>query len=86
MKDPKTNETGLLFYDSEGNEYTITGGKDDILFLKGTNGEEKKIHYNDLHQFTPYPPDVMEAATKVVEMLRSGELTIDELRTMMEAL
>ena len=73
----------MKVYDSDGNEFAIIGGRGNILILKGTNGE-KEIHAKDLKSYTAYPLDVIRDMEKILEMVKSGELTVDMINKFKE--
>jgi hypothetical protein len=72
----------MKFYDGEGNEYTIAGSKEpDNIFLKDKEGNIQIVRANDLGKtYFSHPPEVWKAMEEIVAMLKSGEITQEDLR------
>ena len=69
----------MKLYDKEGNEYTFVGGHDNTIIIEGTNGK-KEVQSSDLNLYSAYPPEVTKAIRILVNMLKDGEITPDDLR------
>jgi len=68
----------MRVWDSEGNEFTIQGGHGNSITLKGQGGE-KEIAASDLKFYRGYPPDVWDAMEKILQMVKEGKITQNDL-------
>lgn len=74
-------------YDASGKIYYLVGGEGSTMHLKDGQGNIIHVPASELcKRFSGYPPEVHEAAEKLFEMVRSGEITWDEIRKIKESL
>ena len=69
----------MKLWDSEGNEFSIIGGVNNGLTLRGEAGD-KEISMHDLQFYKGYPPEQYEAMEQLQAALINGDITIEEIR------
>lgn len=71
----------MKLYDKDGKEYTIDGSTESGIILKGKD-ELKSVPISQLSNYSIYPPKVQRAIQEICDMLKSGKITVDDLRRM----
>ena len=69
----------MRVYDSEGNEFTVSGGHGSTITLRGQGGE-KEIAASDMKFYKPLPPAIYENYNKLHAALKSGAVTIEDFK------
>jgi hypothetical protein len=77
----------IELYDAAGKKYQVTGGEGSTIHLQDEQGNIIPVPAGELcKQYSGYPPEVHDAARKLTDMVRSGDITWDDIRKIKEAL
>lgn len=74
-------------YDHRGCKFEIIGGCNNVLYLKDVNGAIHDVTAEELcKEYTGQSPEVTDAFKQLTDMLKSGKITMEEIRKLKEAL
>jgi effector-binding domain-containing protein len=77
----------IELYDAAGKKYNLAGGEGSTIDLQDEQGNIIHVPAGELcKRYSGYPPEVQEAARKLIDMVASGKITWDEIRKIKEAL
>lgn len=72
----------LTLYDKKGTKYIVVRGTEEGTIILKSEFEIKGVPSSKLSNYSMYPPEVHQAMEGLCELLKSGEITMEDIRRM----